>query len=95
MVAEGKPVDRLTLGQHLHVLRALDSGRLLLPGRRILRNRDLKLLERVIKKRSDFEHGRLEYDEHAIEETLAFLADVRAVCHSPLIEGSAELLGES
>jgi hypothetical protein len=85
MVSEGKTVDRLTLGQHLDVLRALDKRQLLAPNRRLLRKVDLKLLERVVGKRNDFEHGRLDYSERAIEETHAILADVRAVCHAPIV----------
>lgn len=57
LVGQGKPVERLTLGQQLDVLRALNKRRLLTAGRQVPKI-DLDRIESLVDKRNDFEHGR-------------------------------------
>lgn len=81
-IGRGKPLERLTLGQQLDILRTLNARRA--TGPRIPKP-DLDRVERIVTKRNEFEHGRLDYGETAIDVTLAFLSDARSLCQSPVI----------
>jgi uncharacterized protein YihD (DUF1040 family) len=81
-VGQGKPFNRLTLGQLLDVLRQLLKKRLVAKD---VTQSQVDRLERLVSLRNDFEHGRLDYDEGAIEVTIRFLHDLQAFCESPLV----------
>lgn len=80
-VGQGKPFNRLTLGQLLDVLRRLVKKRLVAKD---VTQSQVDRLERLVSLRNAFEHRRLDYDEGAIEVTIRFLHDLQALCVSPL-----------
>lgn len=91
-VAEGKALDRLTLGQQVDLLRALDKRwRTSTPPRPIMSKAEFQVLGRVVTWRNDFVHGRLalRQDPASSERALEFLSDVRKLCNTPALRPSA------
>lgn len=56
-VSRGKPVDRLTVGQQLEVLRRLSTQSALSAQNRTSWRTDLDVLARLVKRRNEFAHG--------------------------------------
>jgi len=81
-VARGRSADRLTVGQRLGILRRLDALGLVDKARW---QTDLDLLDRLVKNRNDFAHGRFGYEDHDVATLRALFTDLRALCHSPII----------
>jgi len=98
-IAEGKPPERLTLGQRVSMLVALDHE---LTRRlrqdypqfkieaRLIGRRTKKLLERISRARNDFEHARLEHDSH-VERAMELLSLTQQLCQSELVKTAGEI----
>ena len=71
-VSRGKPVDRLTVGQQLEVLRRLSTQSALSAQNRTSWRTDLDVLARLVKRRNEFAHGRLSYDDRDASCSCAF-----------------------
>jgi len=84
-VGRRKPVNLLTAGQHLEVLRALDKQGLHSTLDQISWRTDLDVIGRIVKKRNDFTHGRFGYDDRDVQAVRMLFADLRAFCKSPIV----------
>jgi len=85
-VSRGKTLDRLTLGQKVAILRRLYEGAE--PKTRSNWHADdLETIQRIIKRRNDFAHGRISYhasDSNAIQ---ALFSDIRTFGQSAILTG--------
>jgi hypothetical protein len=84
-VARGRSADRLTVGQRVGILRRLDALGLVDKQDHDRWQTDLGLLDRLVKKRNDFAHGRFGYEDRDVATTRALFTDLRALCDSPII----------
>jgi hypothetical protein len=84
-VARGKSADRLTVGQRVEILRRLNALGLIDDDDYVRRRADLDLLDRLVKKRNDFAHGRLGYEGRDVASVQALFIDLRALCDSPIV----------
>jgi len=80
-----KPVDRLTVGQQLEILRRLSMQSTLFAQNCTSWRGDLDVLARLVKRRNEFAHGRLSYDDRDAEAVRALFADLRTLCKSPIV----------
>jgi hypothetical protein len=93
-IAQGKPPDRLTMGQRVSMLVALDNE---LTRRlrqdypqfkieaRLIGRRTKSLLERISRARNDFEHARLDHDSH-VERAMELLSLTQQLCQSEFVK---------
>lgn len=84
-VARGRSADRLTVGQRVGILRRLDVLGLVDKQDHARWQTDLDLLDRLVKNRNDFVHGRFGYEDRDVATLRALFTDLRALCDSPII----------
>ncbi len=98
-IAAGKPLDRLTLGQHVQILEALDTIvspklREQLPhvvgNSRVLGKAGITMLHELSRIRNDFAHRRWQKEE-GDSLALNFLARASELCRSPLVDAVVAL----
>lgn len=85
IVGTGKPLNRLTMGERLDVLRTLDRKRAIVPQTGLISKPGGQVLERLTALRNNFAHGTIPSVEGPTQ-TQQFLKLARQLCKSELVE---------
>lgn len=84
-ISNGKPLERLTMGQRMRILITLDARRLMGSDAKLLKKSGKDLLQETVSIRTDFAHGYIPREEGRAE-TLRLLDLAEDVCTEDLFQ---------